>query len=260
MKSFVSAVSEIIVVGDSVAFGYGLEPGESWPSVLFEQLKEKKIQVSVRNRAVSGNGTMEMERERHTIEKVSKLNKRPLVLVMMGHNDFIGHGWRSWASQGNGTSVPSINTNPPRIYRIVRWMNKLLRSQSDGVVNWQNSEIENQVQKNIQKLSTYTEKMGGKMFLMTYLVPGKATEKLSPSNQESLEKARKYQIQGNKVLRKIAARSDIGLIDIEDTVDVPPEWDSSWWIDHIHPRQIGHVQIATSTRKHLSAFGEIPLR
>ena len=40
--------------------------------------------------------------ERHTIEKVSKGNKRPLVLVMMGHNDFIGHGWRSWSSQNNG--------------------------------------------------------------------------------------------------------------------------------------------------------------
>ena len=106
--------------------------------VFFEQLKEQNIQVSVRNRAVSGNGTTEMGRERHTIEKVSKGNKRPLVLVMMGHNDFIGHGWRSWSSQNNGKNIPTSNTNPPRIYRVVRWMDKLLRSKSEGVVNWQN--------------------------------------------------------------------------------------------------------------------------
>ena len=97
------------------------------------------------------------------------------------------------------------------------------------------------------------------MFLMTYLVPGKATNELSPSNQESLEKARNYQIQANKVLRKIVARADIGLIDIEETVEVPTEWNSSWWIDHIHPRQIGHIRIATSTKKHLAAFGDVQL-
>ena len=108
----VNGSTEIIVVGDSVAFGYGLESSESWPSILFEQLKEQNIKISVRNRAVSGNGTTEMERERHTIEKVSKQNKRPLVLVMMGHNDFIGHGWRSWSSQNSGENLSSINTNP----------------------------------------------------------------------------------------------------------------------------------------------------
>ncbi len=139
----VNGSTEIIVVGDSVAFGYGLESSESWPSVLFEQLKEQNIQVSVRNRAVSGNGTTEMGRERHTIEKVSKGNKRPLVLVMMGHNDFIGHGWRSWSSQNNGKNIPTSNTNPPRIYRVVRWMDKLLRSKSEGVVNWQNRHFVN---------------------------------------------------------------------------------------------------------------------
>ena len=38
-------------------------------------------------------------------------------------------------------------------------------------------------------------------------------------------------------------RADIGLIDIEETIEVPTEWDSSWWIDHIHPRQIGMFKL-----------------
>ena len=92
---------------------------------------------------------------------------------------------------------------------------------------------------------------------MTYLI--RVPPKLTPSNYDSLQKARDYQLQANAILRKIASESNISLIDIEETVPVPEEWDSSWWIDHIHPRAIGHLQIAISTKKHLAAYGEIPL-
>ena len=53
-------------------------------------------------------------------------------------------------------------------------MDKLLRSKSEGVVNWQNREIENQVQKHLNVIcQTIPKRWEVGCFLMTYLVQGR---------------------------------------------------------------------------------------
>jgi acyl-CoA thioesterase-1 len=50
-----SSVPEIVVLGDSLVAGYGLQPGEAFPERLQEALAADGIEVSVTNAGVSGD-------------------------------------------------------------------------------------------------------------------------------------------------------------------------------------------------------------
>jgi acyl-CoA thioesterase-1 len=52
-----SETPRIVVLGDSLTAGYGLPPGEDFPAVLQEELREDGIDVVVENAGVSGDTT-----------------------------------------------------------------------------------------------------------------------------------------------------------------------------------------------------------
>ena len=252
-----SGGSALVALGDSVTFGYGVEAGESWPEQLYQQLGQRGTDISVYNRAVSGMDSNEMlQRERHTLNKISSEGKRPIALVMIGHNDLVSVGYRNWSvPESTDTAQPLIQ--PPRLVRVFRWMLKHFEpTLKTGEVNQQAQML---LEKNLTSLNSLMQKLNGGMYILTYLIPGEANEDMAPEQKRLLEQGRLYQKQTNTVLRSISSKEGIPLIDLEFQVDVPPNWDASWFMDHVHPYSKGHTQIAQSVRKHLCSYGELPL-
>ena len=213
--------------------------------------------MSVYNRAVSGMDSSEMlQRERHTLNKISKDGKRPIALVMIGHNDLVSVGYRNWSIPEASTSTQAAPP-PPRIVRVFRWMLKHLDQRDDAVTI--NLQAQNLLEQNLIKLNQLMKELNGKLYILTYLIPGPPDDTMSPEQQRLLETGRSYQKNTNTVLRTLSNKEQIALIDLEHQVNSPNTWDASWFMDHVHPYSKGHTQIANSVRKHLCSYGELPL-
>ena len=52
-----TARKTIVILGDSIAAGYGVEPSESFPSLLQEKIDAKKLPYQIVNAGVSGDTT-----------------------------------------------------------------------------------------------------------------------------------------------------------------------------------------------------------
>ena len=116
----------IVCLGDSVTYGYGLKNDESWPAQLQQALKNKGTAIQVVNRAVSGmNSTEMLQRERKNISRIAQRGVRPVVLIMIGHNDLAGAGWRQWSAQQE-VSASASSYRPPRLWRVLRWAGPFL--------------------------------------------------------------------------------------------------------------------------------------
>ena len=244
--------STIICLGDSVTYGYGLEPEESWPKQLETLMHTGGANISVINRAVSGmDSTEALQRELHTIEDISQKGSRPVVLLMIGHNDLAGHGWRQWSTPA---TVPEQNqAPPPRLWRILRW------SQHTGQKSdWKSPKKEIRLQENILQLDQKIAALGGKLYLLTYLLPGEG-EKSNPRYAKDIALSIALQGRGNQVLRELHRENDIGIIDVELSITSPESWDPSWFQDHIHPTAYASTEIAKTVQKHLVSYGEFPL-
>ena len=258
-KEILGGQTALLALGDSVTFGYGVEQGESWPEQLFQQLEARSAPLSVYNRAVSGMDSKEMtQRELHTITSIAQKGQRPVALVMIGHNDLVGVGYRSWSvPKGEAAEQPFLDLAPPRILRILRWISISLQHQENAV--WHDPKALESLDRNLAQLKSNIDTLNGGMYLLTYLIPGGPTTEMSPEQQRLLEQGRSYQIKTNVILRDLAEKHQIPLIDLEKHVDVPTDWDSRWFMDHVHPWPIGHQKIAESVRKHLCSYGELPL-
>ena len=73
----------IVIVGDSIAAGLGVEPGESFPGLLQQRVNEKKLPYEVVNAGVSGDTTAGGVRRMPWLLK----RKMDLLVLELGGND-----------------------------------------------------------------------------------------------------------------------------------------------------------------------------
>jgi lysophospholipase L1-like esterase len=244
-------------LGDSVTFGSGVEKHESWPAQLGQQLAERGARIQVVNQGVSGMDTkVILQRERHNVEEAAAKGTRPVALMMAGHNDLIGLGWREWKAP-DGEYAPPTTVQPPRLVRVLRWMAMLLRRQ-DKTVEIDEKALRS-LRRNVKGIRDMLDAAGGRLYLLTYLLPGDPEGILRGNDAAAVKQGRLYQGRANEALRRISGDLEIRLIDIERQTEAPDQWDGAWFMDHIHPRSIGHSRIADTVRRHLSVYGELPM-
>ncbi|MEC7986321.1 MAG: GDSL-type esterase/lipase family protein, partial [Myxococcota bacterium] len=147
-EKILSGGSTIITLGDSVTYGYGLPKDASWPSQLQRKIQTRtQGSMLVVNRAVSGMNSAEaLQRERHTIEKIAQSKSRPIVLLMIGHNDLTGAGWRQWSVKNEKIESNRVRP-PPRLWRILRWASDV--SKKEEKINWKDPTVQKTLEKNV---------------------------------------------------------------------------------------------------------------
>lgn len=78
------ATTAILVWGDSLSAGYGLRPGEDWPTLLQTRLREKGFQHTVINASVSGETSAG---GRSRLPAALAQHRPGIVLLELGGND-----------------------------------------------------------------------------------------------------------------------------------------------------------------------------
>lgn len=78
------ATQTILVVGDSLSAGYGMQVHESWPSLLQDRLNQKGFDYKVHNASISGQTSSEGARQ---IDQLLSLTNPSLVIIELGAND-----------------------------------------------------------------------------------------------------------------------------------------------------------------------------
>ncbi|WP_068639180.1 arylesterase [Thauera butanivorans] len=86
MLLFMSAAqaATILVWGDSLSAGYGLKPGEAWPTLLQTRLEEKGFHHTVVNASVSGETSAG---GRSRLPAALERHKPDIVILELGAND-----------------------------------------------------------------------------------------------------------------------------------------------------------------------------
>ena len=77
-------VPNIVVFGDSLSAGYGIEINQSWPALLQDKLKENKYSHQVINSSISGETT---EGGVARIERILDRYAPEIMLIELGGND-----------------------------------------------------------------------------------------------------------------------------------------------------------------------------
>ncbi len=80
----VAAQNRILIVGDSISAGFGLDNGEEWAALLQKKLQEEQLNYQVVNASISGDTTAGGLAR---IEKLLVENKPQWVLIELGAND-----------------------------------------------------------------------------------------------------------------------------------------------------------------------------
>ncbi|MDD5612570.1 MAG: arylesterase [Gallionella sp.] len=78
------AAKNILVLGDSLSAGYGIAVEQSWPSLLQEELKHKRLKYNVVNASISGETTVG---GRQRIGRLLEQYRPAIVIVELGAND-----------------------------------------------------------------------------------------------------------------------------------------------------------------------------
>jgi len=84
MSMTVMAQNRILIVGDSISAGFGLDHGQEWAALLQKKLQEEQLNYQVVNASISGDTTAGGLAR---IEKLLTENKPQWVLIELGAND-----------------------------------------------------------------------------------------------------------------------------------------------------------------------------
>lgn len=98
----------IVILGDSIAAGYGVEPSESFPSLLQQRIDEKKLFYQIVNASVSGDTTASGARRMPWLLK----RKMDVLVIELGGNDGL-----------RGISPTETKTNLEKIIDLARERN-----------------------------------------------------------------------------------------------------------------------------------------
>ena len=84
MSMTVMAQNRILIVGDSISAGFGLDSGQEWAALLQKKLQEQQLNYQIVNASISGDTTAGgLSR----LEKLLTENKPQWVLLELGAND-----------------------------------------------------------------------------------------------------------------------------------------------------------------------------
>lgn len=78
------AAGTILVFGDSLSAGYGIRTEQSWPMLLDQRLKQKRLDYSVANLSISGETTAG---GRSRFNEAVNLHQPRVVVIALGAND-----------------------------------------------------------------------------------------------------------------------------------------------------------------------------
>ena len=84
LPMFAMAKPVIVVLGDSISAGYGIEVDEGWVALLQKKLLETKSNYSISNASISGDTTAGGLAR---IDPILTVNKPAIVLLQLGAND-----------------------------------------------------------------------------------------------------------------------------------------------------------------------------
>lgn len=240
----------IATLGDSVTFGFGLPREAAWPAALQRWLDARNLSYKVVNRAAGGS------KVGHVVERdapwLSHLptTARPLVLLMVGHNDLL-----SWGGMGGGGTPPAPGrpTWEPRLYRLFRWALGIARDEvpHDRISDADVALFADQ----IRLLQQATASRGGTLILLTYLVPGSPPSDADPHWAEVLDATRRHQLAINDLLRTVATDLHLPLIDLARGLPVATTWDAEMFRDDIHLTAGGSQQVADAVARWLVVQG-----
>jgi acyl-CoA thioesterase-1 len=93
----------ILVMGDSLSAGYGIQINDSWPVLLQSELNKKNLPYRVHNASISGQTSSEGVRQ---IDQLLTLTKPELVILELGAND----GLRGLSISEMSSNLQSIIT------------------------------------------------------------------------------------------------------------------------------------------------------
>ena len=79
----------ILVFGDSLSAGYGLQPDQGWVSLLAKRLQSEKLDYKVANASISGETTHGGAKR---IEAALKAHRPAIIIVELGANDGLRGG------------------------------------------------------------------------------------------------------------------------------------------------------------------------
>ena len=108
------AAGTILVFGDSLSAGYGIRTEQSWPMLLDQRLKQKRLDYSVANLSISGETTAG---GRSRFNEAVNLHQPRVVVIALGANVSSAHDGRcnvmaaSWA-------MP-LDFDPPKVAVVV---------------------------------------------------------------------------------------------------------------------------------------------
>ena len=78
------ATKTILVMGDSLSAGYGIQTEQAWPSLLAQRVSEKRLDYSVANLSISGETTAG---GRSRFSQALREYKPAVVVIALGAND-----------------------------------------------------------------------------------------------------------------------------------------------------------------------------
>jgi len=84
-----ASAATILVYGDSLSAGYGLQPGQGWVGLLAKRLQSEKLDYKVANASLSGETTHGGAKR---IEAALKTHHPVIVIVELGANDGLRGG------------------------------------------------------------------------------------------------------------------------------------------------------------------------
>lgn len=249
----------VYAVGDSVTYGLGLELRHSYPWQLADGLVAAGRQdVSVM--MVARPGAIGRRMDQELLPELESLapGRRPLVYVMLGHNDFFS--WDPDATLGafDGIDAPEDPRTGGRL-RLLRLFDWFHGAVEAATPNLRMGDVSiGAFQTALAQSTQAVRARGGALVLMTYVVPPPPPQGLPPSTAEVLTQTHAGQLKINAVIRDLAAREGVGLLDLEARIDTGAEWNTTWWLDNIHLSRAGLARVAEEVQGHLMASAQLP--
>ena len=248
----VGASGVVFCVGDSVTAGVGVPPGQAWPDHL--GLSLLRDGVTLQREALPGAG-LEFARGQ-PLERLLALPQgaAPTVLVMLGHNDLVrwepgvrSHfnrlrnaptGPRNRAAGGEAARWKGL-----RLLRAVRWGWLVLSGAAPRVDQAGVASLSERMVAAYRGLQEAAVARGGRLVLLTYLVPGRPPATLEEAPAVVVAASREAQLQVNRSIRTAGQSLGAEVIDLASAIELGEMWSLDHFVDHIHPTPRSSAQM-----------------